>query len=106
MANARYETRLFQEQMVEIRRSDKHAAEQIDAIVARIVSNPEINDGQLKGDRAGQFKKKAVGKKYRIIFKSCAYCMKTRREKCAGCEEREETAVTLQEVFPRSEGYD
>lgn len=106
MANARYETGLFQEQMAEIRRRDKRAAEQIDVIVARIVSNPEASDGQLKGDRAGQFKKKAVGKKYRIIFKSCAYCMKTKKEKCVGCEEREDTAVTLQEVFPRSDGYD
>jgi hypothetical protein len=106
MANARYETELFQEQMAEIRRKDKRAAEQIDAVADRVVANPELNDGQLKGDRAGQFKKKAVERKYRITFSSCGYCLKTNKKKCVGCEQREDAAVILQEVFARRDGYD
>jgi hypothetical protein len=106
MANARYETGLFQEQMAEIRRKDKRAAEQIDAVLERVVSNPQANDGQLKGDRAGRFKKKAVEKKYRIVFASCRYSLQTKKQKCEGCAEREDDSVILEEVFLRRDGYD
>ncbi len=106
MANARYETELFQEQMAEIRRKDRRAAEQIDAVLVRVVSNPEANDGQLKGDRSGRFKKKAAEKKYRIVFASCRYCLQTRKQKCEGCMEREDDSVILEEIFLRRDGYD
>lgn len=106
MANQRYETQLFQEQLRDIRQRDKQAGHQIDRVLERIVSNPELNDGQVKGPLSGHFKKKAVGRKYRIIFQYCQWCMKAKNEKCAGCEEREDESVILQEVFLRRDGYD
>src|ERR1700737_1445394 len=104
MASHRYETELFQEQLAEIRRRDKRAAEQIDAVLARIVSNPEGHDGQLKGDRSGRFKKKVVEKKYRVVFGSCQYCLRTKKKKCDECAERGANSVILEEVFLRQHG--
>jgi hypothetical protein len=102
----RYETALFQEQLADIRKSDRNAAEQIDAITTRLVTTPELNDGPLKGSRNLQFKKKAVQKRYRIIFRYCQHCVRTKKEKCGDCADREDSAVILEEVFFRRDGYD
>src|ERR1700735_1952803 len=100
---ARYETQLFQEQLMEIRKADRRAADQIDTVLDRIVANPQAHDGQLKGSLVGQFKKKAVDRKYRIIFSSCRYCLSTRKEKCADCADRPDDSVILRQVFLRRE---
>jgi len=105
MSYQRYETELFREQLARIRRSDKRTAEQIDQVVDRILANPHNWDGLLKGPRAGQCKKKAVKKKYRIIYRFCELCLKLNKRKCSDCELPDD-AVILREVFPRAEGYD
>lgn len=102
----RYETQLFQEQLAEIRKGSRREAEQIDAVLQRIAEHPEANDGPLKGPRAGQFKKKAVDRKYRILFKWCRHCVRTNKQKCSDCIAAEDDAVILQEVFLRKDGYD
>jgi hypothetical protein len=106
MPNSRYETQLFQEQLEDIRRSDKNAAQRIDKVLDRIVQTPQLNDGQLRGPRSGKFKKKAVDQKYRIVFSYCQFCIKTKKERCECCKQRPDDSVILEEVFPRSEGYD
>jgi hypothetical protein len=106
MANQRYETELFQEQFAAIERADKRAAEQIGKVAERIVSNPQLNDGQLKGPLAGHFKKKAVERKYRIVFRSCQWCLAVKKEKCGDCSNRHDNGVILEEVFLRRDGYD
>jgi hypothetical protein len=105
MPYQRYETELFRERLARIRRSDKGTAEQIDQVLDRILANPYGWDGLLKGPRAGQCKKKAVNKKYRIIYKFCRLCLKLKKEKCSDCELPDD-AVIFRDVFARDEGYD
>ncbi len=106
MPNQRYETELYQEQIAEIRKGDRKAAEQIEAIVGRVIANPHINDGSLKGNRARSFKKKAVDRKYRITFRYCQWCLKVPKERCGDCAAREEQSVIIEDVFLRRDGYD
>lgn len=104
----RYETELFRDQLGDVRKRDKRAAEQIDSVLERVVASPQAHDGQLKGDLAGHFKKKAVEKKYRIVYRYCRYCMQTKKKRCEDCEgqDREADSVILEEVFLRRDGYD
>jgi hypothetical protein len=106
MPNARYETELFAEQLEELRQDDHRAAEQVDKITARLVANPGLNDGQLKGPLAGHFKKKAVERKYRLVFRYCKWCLAVKKEKCADCATRPDDSVVLEQLFPRKDGYD
>lgn len=106
MPNQRYESELYQEQIAEIRRRDKRAAEQIENVVARIVSNPQGNDGALKGDRARSFKKKAVDRKYRITFRYCQWCLAVPKDRCNDCANRAPEGVIIEDVFLRRDGYD
>jgi len=108
MPYERYETQLFTEQLAEIRRLDKKAAEQLDGATVRIIEHPEVNDGSLKGDRAGSFKKKAVDRKYRIIWRYCQWCIKVRQGRCQDCAAGAfpESVVILEEVRLRRDGYD
>jgi len=105
VAYKRYETELFTEQLQRIRCADRTVAQRIDKILNRILKNPEIYDGLLKGPRAGQCKKRAVDEKYRIVYKYCELCLKLNKEKCADCDLPDD-AVIFREVFRRDEGYD
>ena len=106
MAYDPYESALFGSQMQRLRRKD--LLEQFDDTVAKLIEHPELNDGQLKGDRTGTFKKKFFHKRYRITFKYCEFCLKTKKTQCSECaqENRSARSITFLEVFERDEGYD
>src|SRR5258708_3399309 len=106
MANVRYDSDMYIEQLADIRAGDKRAAEQIDMISARIIEHPEVYDSALKGPRAGQFSRRAADQRYRIVFSTCQWCLKVRKVKCAECADRDDNAVTLLDVFLRGKGYD
>lgn len=100
-----YETELFTAQKAEI--TDKEIREQFDTAVARILETPEANDGQLKGDRSGEFKKKFFNKKWRFTFRYCKFCVKARKRRCEECEVGKfpDDALIFIDVFNRRDGY-
>jgi len=106
MANDPYESELFYEQMQGLR--DKKLFEQFNETVEKLMEHPELNDGQLKGDRAGTFKKKFFHQRWRITFRYCGFCLQTKKEQCADClqEKRTPNSIVFLEVFERGEGYD
>lgn len=106
MAYDPYESELFIAQMQGLR--EKTLKEQFDEAVEKLMEHPELNDGQLKADRAGTFKKKFFHKRYRITFKYCEFCLQTRKKQCADCEQekRGPKSIIFLEVFERGEGYD
>jgi hypothetical protein len=106
MAYDPYESELFSSQMQRLR--EKTLWEQFNDAVEKLIEHPELNDGQLKGDRAGTFKKKFFHKRYRIIFKYCQFCLQTKKVQCPDCarEERSPDSIIFLEVFERGDGYD
>ena len=106
MAYEPYESELFYKQMQKLR--DKTLVEQFDETVEKLMEHPELNDGQLKGDRAGTFKKKFFHRRYRITFKYCEFCLQTKKKQCTDCEQegRGPKSIIFLEVFERDEGYD
>jgi len=106
MAYDPYESELFSKQMQNLR--EKALSEQFDETVEKLIEHPELNDGQLKGPRAGTFKKKFFHKRYRITFKYCAFCLQTKKKQCEDCEREKRSAksIVFLEVFERGEGYD
>jgi hypothetical protein len=105
MAYQAYETELFTAQKAAI--TDKEIRAHFDAAVLKVLENPEVHDGQLKADRAGTFKKKFFNKKWRLTFRYCKFCLKTKKNRCAQCEGGTvpEDALVFIDVFNRRDGY-
>ena len=51
-----------------------------------IVTNPENFDSPLKADRCHSLKKKAVGERYRIIYRYCERCIQVHKIICEDCK--------------------
>jgi hypothetical protein len=106
MGRSRYETELFMSQMS--RFTDKAVKAGLEDAITKILEHPELSDGQLKGPRAGSFKKKVFQKKYRILFRYCDFCLKVRKVRCSDCAEqkRPENSLVFLEAFHRKDDYD
>ena len=106
MAYEPYETELFAAQMQKLR--DKALWDQFNKTVENLIEHPELADSSLRGPRSGSFKKKFFHERYRIIFRYCEYCLKTKKKQCSDCaqESRPPNSIVFEEVFERGEGYD
>ncbi len=100
-ATAHFELRLDK-----IRESNPGGHERIRKTMDRILANPDVADGQMRGPHRGKFKKYVGRREYRLIYYYCELCRKFNRrlsERCDDCEHIPDHSVVFFDVFHKNE---
>lgn len=77
MAKYEYrETKKFTKRIEKIKRRDSVGFAEIKKVIDRLLNNPSLSDGPLRGDKKGQLKKYVGRDRYRLSYTCCEICKK------------------------------
>ncbi len=74
-----YPTDLFESKLYQVRKADPKGYERIRKTIDRLLIDPSVSDGKMKGLYHGRLKKYVGRRDYRLIYYWCERCLKENR---------------------------
>jgi hypothetical protein len=107
MPNYLYQaTEHFALRLDDIREYNPGGYKRIRKAIDKILVNPDMADGQMRGPHRGKFKKYVGRREYRLIYYYCDLCRKFNRrllDRCDTCERIPDGSVVFFDVFHKNE---
>lgn len=96
----------FSAKLNRIEKLDPPSFERILKVIKRVLENPQIADGRMRGLHHSRYKKYVGRRDYRLIYEWCELCRKTARkieERCANCHELPDHSVVFFDLYHKNE---
>jgi len=99
-------TRAFSAKLNHIEKINQPFFQRIRKVIERILKNPQIADGRMRGLHHSRFKKYVGRSDYRLIYEWCELCRKKAvaiEHRCDNCHQLPDHSVVFFDIYHKNE---
>jgi len=99
-------TRVFTVKLSHIEKVDPPFFQRIRSVIERVLENPQVADGRMRGNHHSRFKKYVGRSGYRLIYEWCELCRKKAiayEHRCDNCQKLPDHSVVFFDIYHKNE---